>query len=140
MKFIVVKKEKELEFCYEIRKKVFVKEQKVPLSEEIDIKEDISSHFLVEKDGDYIATGRLYRHGEEAVIGRIAVIENYRGCGVGIFLMQKIIDYTKQKGYKSARLGSQEQAIGFYEKFGFNICSDAYMDANIVHYLMRLVF
>ena len=41
---------------------------------------------------------------------------------------------------KKVKLSSQTYAIQFYEKLGFQVCSDEYMDAGIPHKDMRLFF
>lgn len=46
----------------------------------------------------------------------------------------------KKQGYKSTILAAQEQAVPFYEKLGYHICSDSFIDANIKHYLMEKIF
>lgn len=139
MEFKIASRQEEVELCYKVRTKVFVEEQNVPISIEIDEKETISTHFYVIDDAKVIAVGRIYNDNGIGVIGRIAVLKESRGIGVGLFLMQNIIDFAKQKGFLKVLLGSQEQALGFYEKLGFAVCSDMYFDADIPHFKMQKV-
>lgn len=136
MEFKIVEAEQDIKLCYKVRTKVFVEEQNVPLIIEIDDKESVSTHFLVIKDGQPISAGRVYVDDNVAIIGRIAVLKEFRSSGVGLFLMENIVSFCVKSGYKKAILGSQKQALGFYEKLGFVVCSDMYLDANIPHFKM----
>lgn len=139
MEFKIANSHEDIETCLCIRRIVFTQEQNVPESREIDDKEDDSMHFLVKKCSKHIAVGRLHKEDNTAVIGRIAVLKKYRGTGAGLFIMENIVNFAKEDGFKRAFLGAQEQAIGFYEKLGFKVCSDVYMDAGIPHYKMEKI-
>lgn len=53
--------------------------------------------------------------------------------------MKTILFDLKQSGVIAyAKLSSQTYAIPFYEKLGFVVCSEEYMDANIPHKDMYL--
>lgn len=53
----------------------------------------------------------------------IAVLEGYRGRGIGTALMEKILDCLREKGYKGASLSVQEEnpAAGLYKRLGFDV-------------------
>lgn len=138
MKVLIVKKPQDKEICFNLREIVFVKEQNVPIEIEIDEFDDIAVHFLVINDSKPIGTGRIIGENNTGSIGRVAVLKEARGIGAGAFLMKEMISYCKIQDYDKIVLGAQEHAIGFYEKLGFKICSDQYMDANIPHYKMKL--
>ncbi len=122
-----------------IRFNVFVKEQKVPLEEEIDRFDPVSLHILIHlktRDGVYepVATGRLIPDGH---IGRIAVLKRYRGRGIGLLMMEVLEKKAMEKGISTMELDAQLQAIPFYEKAGYCPYGDVFMDAGIQHIKMK---
>ena len=123
--------------CYEIRKIVFVEEQAVPLELEMDEYDDAATHFLL-RDGDIpLATARLLDKHGLAKIGRVAVLQEVRGCGLGLLLMRAVLDEARGQGFSEAVLDSQTYAIPFYERMGFVAEGEEFDDAGIPHYLMR---
>lgn len=123
--------------CYEIRKTVFVEEQAVPLELEMDEYDDAATHFLL-RDGDRpLATARLLDKHGLAKIGRVAVLQEVRGRGLGLLLMRAVLDEARGQGFSEAVLDSQTYAIPFYERMGFVAEGEEFDDAGIPHYLMR---
>lgn len=69
-----------------------------------------------------------------AKIERVAILEAYQGKKLGHALMQFILaDLNQNPDITYAKLSSQTYAIPFYEKLGFVVCSEEYMDAGIPH-------
>lgn len=121
----------------EIRAKVFIDEQHVPIDLEWDNLDETAQHLLVMNDSNEpIACARLLGDGS---IGRMAVIKAWRGLGVGTALLKAAITSYRQQGIGSITLSAQTHAIPFYEKAGFEIISEPYLDANIPHVDMRLL-
>jgi predicted GNAT family N-acyltransferase len=124
-----------------IRRRVFVEEQGVPESEEIDVHDGdpamvtTAVHVLVYRDGLAVATGRLLLpHGDEgAHIGRVAVLAEYRGTGVGRMVMKVLHGNALYRGIKDITLAAQLHAIGFYERLGYVARGDVFLDAGIEH-------
>ena len=127
----------DLEACYSIRKAVFVDEQAVPLELEMDEYDDQAAHFLLRGDDAPLATARLLDKGGRAKIGRVAVLKPARGRGLGLILMQAVLDEARRRGFSEAVLDSQTYAIPFYERLGFAAEGDEFDDAGIPHFLMR---
>ena len=120
--------------CLEIRKIVFIQGQHVPANEEIDGKDNTSQHYLLKVDDQAAGTARVRFIDYYAKIERVAILDEYQGRGLGKVLMVKIMsDLQDQKNVKAAKLSSQTYAIPFYEKLGFTVCSEEYLDANIPH-------
>jgi len=118
-----------------VRHAVFVLEQKVPAEQEIDGLDPNSVHFLaVDSNGQAIGTARVLRDGH---IGRIAVIDQRRGQGVGRALTDSAVAYLKQHGFEAALLNSQLAVVKFYEKLGFESCGEHYQECGIAHVPMR---
>ena len=87
-------------------------------------------HFLA-YEGDYaIGTARLLPDGQ---IGRVSVLKDWRGLNVGDALLAAVIAEAERRGLHEQRLSAQVQATPFYERHGFRILSEEYLDAGIPH-------
>ena len=119
-----------------IREPVFVEEQQVPLEEEWD-ELDPACHHVVARDHSHrpIGTGRLT---PQHKIGRMAVLREWRGKGVGEALLLALVDKARELGLRQVSLNAQVGALGFYEKFGFLPYGERFMEAGIEHQAMRL--
>ena len=113
-----------------IRDAVFVAEQAVPAELEWDGEDDQAIHFLAEESGYAVGTARLLKDGH---IGRVCVIKDWRGLKVGEKLMQAVISEAEQRGLKQQMLTAQVQATAFYQRLGFEIVSDEYLEVGIPH-------
>jgi predicted GNAT family N-acyltransferase len=122
-----------------IRIEVFVKEQAVPIEEEWDGLDDDALHLLaVGPTGEPIGTNRLLIHEKTGHIGRMAVMKSWRGKGVGLALMQTMLEIARKQGLKDLFLNAQTYAIPFYEKVGFKAVGDEFDEAGMPHYRMEL--
>lgn len=123
-----------------IRHKVFVKEQGIPLSLEIDKNEALCLHFTVYHDkGKACATGRLLpnKSYQLATLQRMAVLNDYRGQQIGQTLITYMIDYASIQGFEKIELHAQLSTIDFYKKLGFHPISDPFMIAGMKHVTME---
>lgn len=115
-----------------LRQQVFIIEQSVPEYIEWDEYDDSAIHLLASDDAQQaIGCARILV--ERGRVGRMGVLQAWRGQGVGMALLQEAIAICKAHGLKQLQLSSQTHAIQFYEKAGFVVTSDAYIDANIWH-------
>lgn len=122
-----------------IRETVFVREQGVPLELEWDGQDPLYQHVLAWSDqGEPIGTGRLYQEGKQARIGRMAVLKEHRGRGVGRALLSTLLDLARAQGMTKAYLAAQVHAVGFYERQGFQVTGALFEDAGIPHRSMTL--
>lgn len=129
----------DIQICLTIRHQVFVEGQNVPLCEEIDGLDSSSAHYLLSLNQLPVGTARVRYMEDFAKIERVAILEAHQGQGLGHALMNFIIEDIQQNHLvKKAKLGAQTYAIPFYEKLGFIICSDEYLDAGIAHKDMEL--
>ena len=119
-----------------VREPVFVLEQNVPLEEEWDALDPQCQH-VIARDGQHrpIGTGRLT---PEHKIGRMAVLPEWRGKGVGEALLMALIYQARSLGLREVTLNAQVDALGFYEKFGFTPYGERFEEAGIQHQAMRL--
>ncbi|MEE2862130.1 MAG: GNAT family N-acetyltransferase [Pseudomonadota bacterium] len=128
----------DLAACHALRRTVFVEEQSVPEAEEMDDLDGQAIHLLA-CDGDRpVGTARVLIRGDIGKIGRVCVLPDQRGTGLGAALIRAALDLLRRQGVTQARLGSQTHALGFYEKLGFVAEGPIYDDAGIPHRDMSL--
>lgn len=114
-----------------IRRLVFIVEQQVPREEEWDGKDETAWHWLATDQEDVaIGTARLLPDGQ---IGRMAVLGNYRGHGVGAALLERAVEKARHLGMDSVFLNAQTHALAFYERCGFTAEGGEFMEAGIPH-------
>lgn len=118
-----------------IRESVFVHEQGVPIEIEMDEFDPVCEHAIaVIGTGEAIGTGRLLPDGH---IGRMAVLNAWRGQGVGAALLDALVRRAIDRGFANVLLSAQSHAKAFYEKAGFVVEGEAFMEAGIPHVAMR---
>ncbi|HLU21151.1 MAG TPA: GNAT family N-acetyltransferase [Bacillaceae bacterium] len=138
MNVIKVNNDEQLQDAFAIRKKVFVEEQQVPIELEIDEYEQEATHFVVyEEDNSPVGAGRFRVLDHSGKVERICVLPTYRGTGAGKRMMNAIEDYAKSLKLQSLKLNAQITAIPFYEKLGYDVISEEFMDAGIPHKTMK---
>jgi predicted GNAT family N-acyltransferase len=71
-------------------------------------------------------------------IGRMAVLKEFRGNGLGAMLLKAAVEICKLHKSKVITLSAQTHAIEFYGKAGFKVTSDEYCDVHIPHLDMQL--
>ena len=120
-----------------IRNEVFVNEQNVPKELEIDGLDIEAKHVLAFVDGVPIGTGRILSDGH---IGRVAVLKDYRGLGIGKLIMKELIKWAQDMSLEKIWLSSQWHAHSFYLDFGFVCVDEIYKEAGIDHIKMFKVF
>ncbi len=126
--------------AYAIRRRVFIEEQRVPEEIELDDDDARAFHALATMDGAAIGCGRMLDHGDEVKIGRMAVLPEYRGTGVGRDILRFLIDRAQSRGSRKAILHAQVSAEGFYLKEGFTRVGGVFEEAGIAHRQMEKVF
>jgi predicted GNAT family N-acyltransferase len=118
-----------------IRHRVFVEEQAVPLELEHDAYDATAVHLLALVDDTPVGTARMLPGGH---IGRMAVLAEWRGRGIGTALLRSLLELAESQGVRSPYLHAQCSAIGFYERLGFRAEGPEFIDARIPHRLMRI--
>ncbi|HZV99466.1 MAG TPA: GNAT family N-acetyltransferase [Methylophilaceae bacterium] len=115
----------------QIREQVFMHEQQVPPELEWDGLDATAVHLLaLGRDMNPIGCARVLPGG---AIGRMAVLKDWRGQGVGQAILKAAIYSCRSRGWLQISLSAQTHAIGFYERAGFTVCSEEYLDAGIPH-------
>ena len=142
MKFIAKDfSELSLSQLYEIlrsRAEVFMLEQRI-ICLDMDGVDRVSRHCFLEGNDRVVAYLRAFYVDEAHTtvqIGRVLTLQH--GVGLGRKLMEKsIVDLKENLGCKKICLHSQEQAAGFYEKLGFRITSEVFLEEGIPHVSME---
>lgn len=117
-----------------VREQVFVIEQAVDPELEWDGLDDACDHAVVtDSMGTVIGTGRLICAGGTGKIGRMAVMQQHRGAGVGMQILKFLVALAKTKGMQRAALNSQTHALPFYARAGFVAEGPEFDEANIPH-------
>ena len=132
----LVESKNDLNHVFDIRRTVFVEEQKVDEREEYDEFEDLSKHILARLDGKAVGAARVRRTINGVKLERFAVLEEARGKGVGAALVHKALQLCKNSS--NVYLHAQIQVVDFYKKFGFVTEGEEFVEAGIRHYKMNL--
>ena len=117
-----------------IRFAVFVEEQGVPAEIEMDESDAKCVHALAFEGTRAVATGRLLPDGH---IGRMAVLKEFRGKGLGGAVLKKLMEAAKNRGDGAVALSAQVHAVAFYRAHGFEPVGEVYEEAGIPHQAMR---
>jgi predicted GNAT family N-acyltransferase len=123
-----------LEKVFAIRREVFVDEQNCPPELEWEF-EDESIHFLATVNDEPAGASRWRKTDKGYKLERFAVLQKFRGMGVGQSLVQAVLDDLPADAiyiYMHAQL----PAIPLYEKFGFEKTGPEFEEAGIRHYKM----
>lgn len=118
-----------------IRTRAFVDEQQEPADEKLDEHDTTAQHWLAYDTDKPVGAIRLVNSSK---VGRLAVLPEYRGKGVGGALMRRIILDASSGGITNLTLQAQAQTIPFYEKFGFQARGPEFEEAGITHREMVL--
>ena len=124
--------------CLAIRHEVFVLGQAVPEDREVDGLDEICTHLLATVGGEPAGTARLRETADgHAKAERVAVLDRFRGRGVGLALMGTLEDEARRRGHDEVILSAQVGVIPFYERQGYVAEGGVYEDAGIDHRDMR---
>jgi predicted GNAT family N-acyltransferase len=125
--------------CRALRRTVFIEEQGVSEADEIDNLDDQAVHLLATIDGRPVGSARLFTLGDTGKIGRVCVLADHRGTGLGAALIRAAVArFADMADITRVKLGSQVHAVGFYERLGFASHGPVYDDAGIPHQDMVL--
>ncbi len=125
---------------YEIiksRTEIFLLEQQIVCQDLDDV--DYESIHCFFRQGErvtaYLRAFLSKENPETAIIGRVLTLDH--GKGYGKALMEKSMEEIKQRfSCHRISLHAQKQAVGFYEKLGFSVASDEFLEEGVVHVTM----
>lgn len=120
---------------------VFVVEQQCPYPE-LDRFDEQALHLYLEEHDQIKAYARLLPKNSrypEASIGRVLVVEQFRGKGYANMLMEKAVTFiTTEWKEQKIKLQAQTYLQHFYESFGFKLITKPYVEDGIPHIDMIL--
>ncbi|MFC4652475.1 GNAT family N-acetyltransferase [Lactococcus nasutitermitis] len=126
----------ELYAILKVRVDVFVVEQNCPYPE-LDDKDKLAQHlFLTNEKGEVIAYCRLLPQNvsfKEVSIGRVLVNPNFRKQDFGRELLQKALDVLNEQKERAIKIEAQYYLRNFYASFGFEECSEPFLEDGIKH-------
>lgn len=120
--------------CRWLRRVVFIDEQGVSEADEVDDLDGAAIHLLAVDQGRPVGSARLLVQGDTGKIGRVCVLKDRRGLGLGAALIGvAVAEFRATPGIVRVKLGAQLPALGFYERLGFVATGPVYLDAGIDH-------
>lgn len=120
-----------------VRKAVFIDEQ--GFHDEFDDTDKTALHIVAYDGSKPVGTCRVFKNGEDGVfiLGRLAVLKEYRDKRLGSHIMKTAQTKVAKLGGKEIRLHAQEQAVEFYKKQGYSVCSGMEYEEHCPHYWMK---
>ena len=128
----------DIDACLAVRREVFIDEQGVSESEEVDGKDPEAVHILATDADAAVGAARVLNFGSTSKIGRVCVVKSHRGTGLGVSLIEACHSAARSRGATRAILGAQLSALGFYERLGYRPYGDVFDDAGIDHRMMEI--
>ena len=133
---------RDLDAAFTIRETVFVQGQNVPADEEYDQHDRAATtrHYLARVDGQPAGAARWRPTANGVKLERFAVLEAFRGHGVGAALVHQVLAdvAAEAPGAAQVYLHAQLRAIPLYERTGFHKVGDMFEECDIQHYKMVL--
>ena len=113
--------------AYYVRIQGMAKQHNITLRREFDEHDTPDTKYIVLTDDDFpVATCRLYGiDAKTAVVGRVVVLPEYRGKGLGKQVMSEAEKWLAELGYTNVVIESRDVAVGFYEKLGYEVTGES---------------
>lgn len=130
--------EEELRRCFEIRRKIFVEEQRTFGESDIDEYDRLAIHIIATKDEEIVGTVRVYPEGDGIWYGgRLAVLHPHRGGQLGKQLIQKAVEIVK--GMKAKRFYAyiQNRNVLYFKMLGWRSVREV-RKYGLPHHLMEM--
>lgn len=120
-----------------IRETVFIEEQ--GFQNEYDEDDNIAKHIVIFENKNAIATCRVYFDKSVGCyhVGRIAVLKEFRGNGLGKVLVTEAEKLAKSLGGTEMFIGGQVRVTQFYEKLGYTPYGEEYYEENVPHIALK---
>ena len=132
IKTVATKKDKII--CFDIRREVFIKEQKISEKIEMDDKRVKATYFLALYKDVFVGTARYRQTNLGIKLERFAVLKSFRNLGIGKELVIYILNSIRNENY--IYLHAQESVINFYSRLGFKRIGSQFYEAEILHQKM----
>jgi predicted GNAT family N-acyltransferase len=126
----------EVDAALALRYDVFCGEQGVSLAEERDGRDEEALHLVVVDDGVVVGTCRLLVEGTTVTLGRMAVSRTRRGLGLARALITEAEARARALGGERIVLAAQLSAQPLYDRAGYAVFGEVFLDAGIEHVMM----
>lgn len=68
---------------------------------------------------------------------QMAVINDLQGKGIGRALMNFAENIARDRGFKKISMHARKNVVGFYEKMGYKITGNEFVEITILHFTME---
>lgn len=122
-----------------LRHAVFAQEQGIPAELMVDDADPGAVHALaINRFGMAVGSGRLLQAAPGvAKIGRMATHAGVRGAGVGMQVLQALMQAARTRGDREVVLMAQVSALPFYLRAGYAAHGPQFVEAGVAHQEMR---
>ncbi len=109
--------------AYYVRIQAMNRKYHIPLEMEFDEHDTEETRYVLAMDDGYpIGTVRMYKvSGEEALLGRVVVLPEYRGIGLGKRLLETAEDWARELGVKRCILHARGELVEYYRDAGYTL-------------------
>jgi len=128
----------EIQAALRLRFEVFCKGQGVALEAERDGRDQEAVHLVAVEGPRVIGTCRLLVDDDVARLGRMAVEAAHRGRGVGAALLAEAERAMRGAGADRIRLHAQTAARGVYDRAGYRVLGEEFVEEGIEHVAMEM--
>jgi putative N-acetyltransferase (TIGR04045 family) len=113
----------EQERAFEIRKEVFVLEQKIFADSDVDENDAKSIYLVVEWNNQVVGTVRFFPVNQNGhwIGGRLAIRKEYRNTGAGELLVREAMQCVKNRGCTKFTAHIQLENVPFFSRVGWKI-------------------
>lgn len=73
---------------------------------------------------------------ETVKLRQMAVARKQQHKGIGYSIMQFAENLARDKGYKTVTMNARDTAIGFYQKMGYQVVGDSFIEVTVPHHVM----
>lgn len=124
----------ELYAIMHLRDLVFVVGQKITSEPEIDGRDPECEHAMLYAGQRLVGTARIFWKRTPIVVGRVAILPEFQGQGLGTVLMEHIQAHL---GERAAELHAQAHLERWYTRLGWRREGEVFVEADIPHVMMR---
>jgi predicted GNAT family N-acyltransferase len=114
----------DLTIPFELRKMVFQDELGIDKNADVDNKDDLAMHVIVEDDGKYIGTGRITYDDGICTIDKICVLKEYRNNKYGDFILRMLVNRALIANAQHIYVTCKKELYPFFKSVGFIIVSE----------------
>ena len=133
-----VETDEEREQAFRVRNEVFVKEQGLFESSDLDEFDSDALHIIAKLEKRVVGTVRVYQEGPELWMGgRLAVLKEYRTGNVGSGLVKEAVRSVKSKGASCFLAFIQWKNVRYFKRLGWKPVGPMLLRHGVFHQKME---